>query len=112
MGNKRYIKGFLEDIVLHLIDEHGQMYGYELTKKVMHLTSGAIQITEGALYPILHKLENEQKLSVEFKKANGRIRKYYALTPEGGQTVSSPQVILFRFLVGMQQLLNLKAATK
>ena len=35
------------------------MYGYEITQKVKELTKNKIQITEGALYPLLHKLEAE-----------------------------------------------------
>ncbi len=53
MATKNYIKGFLEDIVLYLIHENHEMYGYEITKKVQEITNGTITVTEGALYPIL-----------------------------------------------------------
>jgi DNA-binding PadR family transcriptional regulator len=33
------------------------MYGYKIPQKVNELTSGEIKITEGTLYPSLHKLE-------------------------------------------------------
>ncbi len=112
MKNKKYIKGFLEDIVLHLINEQDEMYGYEITKKVQNLTKGAIAVSEGALYPILHKLENEKKLTATFKKVDGRTRKYYTITPEGGKTVASSSTELIDFFSGMQQIFNLKPVVK
>jgi DNA-binding PadR family transcriptional regulator len=33
------------------------MYGYKIPQKVNELTSGEIKITEGTLYPSLHKFE-------------------------------------------------------
>jgi DNA-binding MarR family transcriptional regulator len=59
------------------------MYGYEITQKVKELTQDDIQITEGALYPILHKLEAEEVLTAELEKVDGRTRKYYKITPKG-----------------------------
>ena len=35
------------------------MYGYDITRKVEEMTEGKIKLTYGALYPVLHKLENE-----------------------------------------------------
>jgi PadR family transcriptional regulator PadR len=35
------------------------MYGYEITQKVKEVSEGGIMLTEGALYPALHKLEAE-----------------------------------------------------
>jgi PadR family transcriptional regulator PadR len=76
---KSYIKGFLEDIILHLIAERGESYGYELTRLVEEKTEGIIKLNEGALYPVLHKLENEGLLVSEFRSQGSRHRKYYHL---------------------------------
>lgn len=108
MKNKKYIKGFLEDIVLQLVDEHGEMYGYQITKMVQEATNGSIKITEGALYPILHKLENDGKLAVVFRSTNGRMRKYYSLTQEGSKAFETNLQELEIFLNGMKSLFKLK----
>lgn len=79
---KSYIKGFLEDIILHLIAQEGESYGYELTRLVEEKTKGIITLNEGALYPVLHKLENEGLLVSEFKDSGTRPRKYYRLAPK------------------------------
>ncbi len=59
ISNQLY-SGSLKTIVLKLLKEDGPMHGYALTQKVEQLTAGKIKLTYGALYPILHKLENEK----------------------------------------------------
>lgn len=78
---KSYIKGFLEDILLHLIAEEGETYGYALTRMVEERTKGVIKLNEGALYPVLHRLEEQGLLVAEFKSEGSRPRKYYRLAP-------------------------------
>jgi PadR family transcriptional regulator PadR len=56
------------------------MYGYEITQKVKVLTNGKIDISEGALYPILHKLERNGTLKTEKVYIGKRVRKYYRFT--------------------------------
>lgn len=111
MAHKNYIKGILEDIVLHLINKNDEMYGYEITKQVQDLTNGAIKVTEGALYPILHKLENSGQLTATFKQANGRMRKYYTLTNNGQVASQKSAQELKAFVNGLTQLFNLNTPT-
>ena len=111
MGANKYIKGFLEDIVLQLIHENGKMYGYEISQKVKEITAGDLTFTEGALYPVLHRLEGKGMLAVSFENVEGRTRKYYALTPEGGRSIPAVQEGLFQFLSGLQRVFNLKSTT-
>lgn len=77
------LKGSLKSIVLKLLAEQEMMYGYEITQKVEELTEGKIQLTYGALYPILHKLEKDGSLITESQNVKNRIRIYYKLTPKG-----------------------------
>src|SRR5690606_20484004 len=73
-------KGSLNTIIMKLLEQNGKMYGYEITQKVKEITDGEMNITEGALYPALHKMEAEGFLDVEMDRVDGRIRKYYKLT--------------------------------
>ena len=59
MANQKLYKGSLQTIILKLLENQEKMYGYEITQKVKDITQGALTITEGALYPALHKLEAE-----------------------------------------------------
>lgn len=108
MYSKELIKGTLKPIILSLLDKHGRMYGYEITQLVKELSSGQIEITEGALYPLLHKLEAEKIVSVEKENIGKRVRKYYSLT-KSGRAVSQDKVAeLNDFLSTVQVIVNPK----
>ena len=59
MHSSELLKGTLQTIVLKVLADHGKMYGYELTQRVKELSDGTILLTEGALYPTLHRMEAE-----------------------------------------------------
>src|SRR5690348_13772417 len=86
MNSKELIKGTLRVIVLKLLSERKQMYGYEITQTVKELTRNELELTFGALYPTLHKLEAEGLLTAKTVMIDNRARKYYSLTREGGKT--------------------------
>ncbi|MFD2566926.1 PadR family transcriptional regulator [Pseudotenacibaculum haliotis] len=108
MGNQKLYKGSLQTIILKLLEENTRMYGYEITQKVKELTKGELQITEGALYPALHKLEAEGVLEVEVSKVGNRLRKYYRLTEEGLRETTNRLSEMQEFLNTMQKLVNPK----
>src|SRR5690606_22871076 len=83
MHSPELLKGTLQTIILKILKDHGKMYGYEITQLVKELSEGRVLLTEGALYPALHKLEAEGLLKTEVVNIGKRVRKYYALTPEG-----------------------------
>ena len=101
-------KGSLEAIVLQLIRQHEEMYGYELTQKAKEISGGHLKITEGTLYPLLHKLEAEGTLSSELKPYGNRMRKYYRLTPSGTQEQENASLSLQEYIGHLQQFLNPK----
>ncbi|HCY97952.1 PadR family transcriptional regulator [uncultured Polaribacter sp.] len=108
MGNQKLYKGSLQTIILKLLVSNDKMYGYEITQKVKELTKGELQITEGALYPALHKLEADGLLEVEVAKVGNRLRKYYKLTESGAKETASKLAEMHEFLRTMQQLVNPK----
>lgn len=106
MSNNNLIKGSLQTIILKLLEENERMYGYEITQKVKELTAGEIKITEGALYPALHKLEAEGLLTTEIEQVDNRVRKYYSLTKDGQKEVDSKMAELQGFVENLQRILN------
>jgi len=108
MGNKKLYKGSLQTIILKLLAQNNKMYGYEITQRVKELTKGELLITEGALYPALHKLEAEGLLEVEVAKVGNRLRKYYKLTENGTKETVNRLAEMQDFLKTMQQLVNPK----
>ncbi len=108
MANQKLYKGSLQTIILKLLEEQDKMYGYEITQKVKALTKGELKITEGALYPALHKLEAEGLLDVEIVNIGNRMRKYYKLTEQGTQETANKLAELEEFIKTMQKLVNPK----
>lgn len=93
---------------MKLLEENGRMYGYEITQKVKAITAGELNITEGALYPALHKLEADGILTAEVEKVDNRIRKYYRLTESGKKETINRLTELEEFIRNMQNLVKPK----
>ncbi len=108
MATSKLYKGSLRTIILKLLETHDRMYGYEITQKVKTLTKGRLQITEGALYPALHKLEADGLLTAEVKQVNHRLRKYYKLTEDGQRETSKKIDELRAFIDSLQWIVNPK----
>ena len=108
MKNSQLYKGSLNTIIMKLLEEQGRMYGYEITRKVKEITKGELNITEGALYPALHKLEAEGLLDVEVEKVDNRLRKYYKLTEKGTTETVNRLAELEEFIKNMQTIVNPK----
>lgn len=83
MHSPELLKGTLQTILLKVLKDHGKTYGYEITQRVKELSDGHIILTEGALYPTLHRLEAEGLLTTERVTVGNRVRKYYVLTTQG-----------------------------
>lgn len=108
MYSSELVKGTLKTIVLKLLSENTQMYGYEITQRVKELTDNKIQITEGALYPTLHALENDGVVTTEVVNIGKRIRKYYKLTPQGRNSATEKVNEFADFIQTMKFLLDIK----
>lgn len=106
MNKNHLYKGTLSTILLKLLEEHGRMYGYELSKKAKEVTQGDLDITEGALYPALHKLEAEGLLTTEIEMAGKRQRKYYKLAEKGEGEARKRIDELAEYARNLQQFLN------
>jgi PadR family transcriptional regulator PadR len=75
----QFKKGVLELCVLSLLTKK-DYYGYELVEKI----SRTISISEGTIYPLLRRLQNEGYLTTYFQESKeGPSRKYYQLTKKG-----------------------------
>lgn len=71
-------RGFLEACVLASISRRDS-YGYQIVKDM----PPSLQITESTLYPLLKRLESAGALTTYSVEHNGRMRKYYRITPQG-----------------------------
>ena len=108
MANSNLYKGCLEALILKLLQDCGRMYGYEITQKVREISRDDLNITEGALYPLLHRLEAEELIEAETENIGNRVRKYYSLTRTGKKQAVKSFADLQQFVDTMKLFLNLK----
>ena len=70
-------------LILSLLGE-GESYGYALIQRVRELSGGGIAWTDGMLYPVLYRLEEQGLIQSRWGRSEaGRKRKYYALRAGG-----------------------------
>lgn len=110
MHSPELLKGTLQTILLKVLKDHGKMYGYEITQRVKGLSDSRLLLTEGALYPTLHRLEAEGLLKTETVIMGKRVRKYYSLTPTGRSLAKDRVEELVDFIRTMSNVLQVKLA--
>lgn len=70
-------------LVLSILSS-GESYGYEIIRQVRDLSQNTLEWTDGMLYPVLHRLEDQGYIESEWRTAeSGRRRKYYRLLEPG-----------------------------
>src|SRR5262249_49996565 len=81
--NKDLVAASSTPLVLAILAE-GDSYGYAILKRVRELSGGALEWTDGMLYPVLHRLERAGHIEAQWDTAeSGRRRKYYRITDAG-----------------------------
>jgi PadR family transcriptional regulator PadR len=85
VNNAQLRKGVLEYCVLRLIAKE-PTYGYDLVMQLKQV--GFADISESTLYPLLLRLEQQEKVTVERKPSpKGPSRKYYFITESGKEAL-------------------------
>lgn len=82
---KQFNKGVLELGILKLLYDSDH-YGYSLIQDINQRTNGVIEIKDGTLYPILYRLEDQEKIESYWQQSTegrGKPRKYYRITNKG-----------------------------
>lgn len=110
MNKSTIYKGCLEPIVMRLLKDHGRMYGYGITQMVKEITKGELKITEGALYPLLHRLEEQGVVETEIEDIGNRKRKYYTLTKAGKKQTAMAMSEFKSFMQSLNLIMNPKIA--
>jgi PadR family transcriptional regulator, regulatory protein PadR len=77
------IQGTLDLLILKTVSLEPK-HGWAIAKRIQQVSEDALQITQGALYPALHRLEQQGWLKAEWRATEtGREAKFYQLTPAG-----------------------------
>ena len=80
--NKNMVSGNSAMLVLKLLSEK-DMYGYEMIDTLAKRSNNIFELKVGALYPMLHGMEQSGYLECYNQEVNGKLRKYYCITVNG-----------------------------
>jgi PadR family transcriptional regulator PadR len=77
------IQGTLDLLILRTLAIES-MHGWAIARRIQQASEEVLQVTQGALYPALHRLEQQAWLRSEWRATEtGREAKFYALTRAG-----------------------------
>jgi len=104
-SNPPFMSGVPELLLLSLLNDR-EMYGYELVRSIREVTSEAISLGEGVIYPVLHSLERNGSLKSRRKPVGGRTRVYYSVTRKGRERLETLQNDWQRIQTGITSALE------
>ena len=82
--NREMRSGIYTLLILKVISEQGETYGYEIQRYVEEKSEGRITLKDATVYPILRYLVKKKVLKAYWTEpGKGVPRKYYSLTKEG-----------------------------
>lgn len=102
MGNDRMElpQGTLDVLILKTLALE-PLHGWAVSERLQQITSDALQVGQGSLYPALHRLERRGWIKPEWRITdNNRKAKYYQLTPAGRKQLKV-EVEAWRKLTGV-----------
>ncbi len=77
------LQGTLDLLIMRTL-ALGPMHGWAVAARIQQTSQDVLQVTQGALYPALHRLEQQAWLRAEWRKTDtGREAKFYSLTRAG-----------------------------
>jgi DNA-binding PadR family transcriptional regulator len=76
------LKGHLDLILLAAL-ERGPAYGYSIVAQIQAETGGSLTLSDGTIYPALHRLERARMLTSFYEVSAGRRRRIYRVTEAG-----------------------------
>src|SRR5580692_10091773 len=89
MIEKELVAASTEPLILSLLTK-GESYGYELIQEVKRLSGEKITWTDGMLYPVLHRMEDNGWIKSRWVVCeSGRKRKYYSIKKDGQQALKN-----------------------
>ena len=77
------VQGTLDLLLLKILALQ-PLNGFAISIRLKQVSRGTLQVSDGSLYPALHKLEQEGWIKAEWRASeNNRRAKFYSLTPLG-----------------------------
>ena len=104
------VQGTLDLLMLKILALE-PLHGWAINIRLRQISGEVLQVTEGSLYPALHKLEQEGWIKAEWKQTeNNRRAKFYSLTPAGREQLESESANWNRLSSAISRVVRLKEA--
>jgi len=101
------LQGTLDLMVLQTLDTMGPQHGYAIAARLEQVSSGALQLNMGTLYPALMRLEQRGLLRGRWGTTDtNRKARFYALTAAGRRELTKEKGAWDRMTTIMQALLR------
>lgn len=103
------LQGTLDLLVLKTLS-WGPAHGYAVARWIQQLTDDSLQVGEGSLYPALHRLEERDWITSEWRTSeHNRRARFYRLTPQGRAQLRVQSAGWEQFVVAVGNVLRATA---
>src|ERR671922_1384984 len=101
------VQGTLDLLVLKILALE-PLHGWAIGQRLRQVSGDVLQVSDGSLYPALHKLENEGWITAEWKPSeNNRRAKFYSLTKSGRRQLQKEAGNWKRLSAAISRVVNL-----
>ncbi|MGH7653596.1 MAG: PadR family transcriptional regulator [Gemmatimonadaceae bacterium] len=104
------VQGTLDLLILKMLAVE-PMNGWSVSQRLKAFSGDVLQVSDGSLYPALHKLEQEGWISAEWRPSeNNRRAKFYSLTRSGRRQLTEERESWARLSAAISMVVRLKEA--
>jgi len=104
------VQGTLDLLLLKIVALE-PLNGFAISVRLKQVSGDILQVSDGSLYPALHKLEQEGWITAEWRASeNNRRAKYYSLTRRGGKQLEKEADNWNRLSAAISQVVRIKEA--
>jgi len=101
------LQGTLDLLILRTLVS-GPMHGWSISERIQQISEDVLHVTQGSLYPALHRLEHKGWIKAEWAMSElGRRARFYRLTPSGRKQLELARENWRRFTTAMGRVLEL-----
>jgi len=103
---KDQLQGALDLLILKTL-ARGAMHGYAIAQRIQQVSDDVLRVEEGSLYPALHRMEQADWITADWRvTGTGRRAKYYRLTPTGRKQLAQEEQAWARVADGVAKVLR------
>lgn len=104
------VQGTLDLLLLKILALE-PLNGFAISLRLKQVSSDVLQVSDGSLYPALHKLEQEGWIAAEWKPSeNNRRAKFYSLTRLGRKQLAKEAANWTRLSYAISHVVRLEEA--